>query len=130
MFEPNKLNVGDVFYGIRKKLCAMHRHKEYKIIDGVEWFKYSDPVFTYSVTYNTVVAILRKTIEAKDPDYFWPHQFDLEPEFCIVTCQASRPDALSEPMTFNSNDEYFHTTDKVNSRIAELKNEAKELDRT
>jgi hypothetical protein len=129
MFEPNHLIVGDVFYGIRKNFRAMHRHKVYKFIDGVEWFKYSEHLFTYSITHNKVVGILSKTVEAEDHWDYVSKQFDAEPEFCILTTEGTMPGVFSDPMTLEGTEDYFHSSGDAYLRIAELENEANELDR-
>lgn len=63
MIDPNTLKVGDKFYKVEESNTALFRSKIYQEIDGVDWFRYNRPVFTYSVVECTVLGIVKKTLD-------------------------------------------------------------------
>lgn len=63
MIDPNTLKVGDKFYEVKERNTALSRSKIYQEIEGVEWFRYNRPVFTYSIVECTVLGIVKKTLD-------------------------------------------------------------------
>lgn len=81
MFDPEKLKIGDVFYGIKERNLAFHRKKIHQEIDGQDWFRYDRPLRSYELVTYKVLGILRKELEGQ-----WKHDpegGDLQTEFYI-----------------------------------------------
>jgi hypothetical protein len=69
MIDPNVLKVGDVFFDVREQNNGLFRTKIRQEIDGVEWFRYDKPVFTYKIVECLVLGILEKNLKGTwDPD--------------------------------------------------------------
>jgi hypothetical protein len=69
MIDPNLLKVGDVFYKIKEQNNGFFRNKIRQEIDGVEWFRYDKPVYTYNIVECFVLGILEKNLKGTwDPD--------------------------------------------------------------
>lgn len=80
MIDHNLLKVGTKFYRIKEDNHGFHRNKIRQVIDGVEWFRYDKPVFTYEIIECEVMGILKKTLEG-----MWdPHnEYDMNTEYFI-----------------------------------------------
>ena len=54
----HKYNIGDEFYLVSRKIISLERKKERKIDDnGVEWFRYLNERFEYSIKKAKIIAL-------------------------------------------------------------------------
>lgn len=84
MIDPNLLKVGDIYYEVRETNKGFFRKKIIQEIDGVEWFRYDKPVFTYDVIECAVKGILEKKLEGDwDPDDEYYDEYELENKYYI-----------------------------------------------
>ena len=126
MFDPENLNVGDVFYSVKETNTAFHRKKIHQEIDGEDWFKYNIPLSTYELATYRVLGILRKELQGN-----WKHDpsgYDLQTEF-FVKYQDATHTGTHEMDFYGGEVQYFVDKDKamVYLKLKEL--EAKELDK-
>lgn len=57
------LNLGDSIFYLQKNFGVFTRKKIYKIDDeGVEWFRYDKPIFSYSIIESKVIGIVQHSI--------------------------------------------------------------------
>lgn len=125
MIDPNVLKVGNKFYKVVETNSGFHRNKIRQEIDGVEWFRYDRPVFSYSIVECTVVGILKKNLEG-----VWDHDmYSLETEWCISRGNNKQGEStLYTPYDFTSPDIFIDKAEAlVYKENMELK--AKEIDR-
>ena len=59
---PDKLSLGDTFYRVERECNSFIKRKEYRMIDGEEWFKYCKPRYDYKLVTHTVIGILEKKL--------------------------------------------------------------------
>lgn len=54
----HKYNIGDEFYIVSRKIISLERKKEIKIDEnGVEWFRYLNERFEYSIKKGKIIAL-------------------------------------------------------------------------
>ena len=127
MFDPKKLKVADVFYGIKEKNEAFNRAKIQMELDGVDWFRYEKPLRTYELETYKVLGILRKELEGK-----WDDEFPEVTEYYVqykVENRVSRyvMDFAEYLMTEKH---YFVDKDDALDYTKTLEAEAREMDKT
>jgi hypothetical protein len=126
MFDPEKLQVGDVFYSVKERNSSFFRKKIHQVIDGEDWFKYDIPLRTYEIVTHKVLGILRKELEGQwkhDPD-----DVDLQTEYYVRYQDATHMG--NNVMDFYDDTKFFVDIDEamVYLKLKELA--AKELDKT
>ena len=125
MIDPEKLQVGAVFYSVKERNQAFHRKKIHKEIDGEDWFKYDRPLRTYEVVTWEVLGILRKELEGKwDRD---PDGVDLMTEY-FVRYQDETHVGTTVKDFYDGEDKYFVDMDEALVYKSELEEQARELD--
>lgn len=127
MFDPNKLKVGDVFYGIQERNDAFHRKKIHQEIDGQDWFRYDQPLRTYELVTFKVLGILRKELEGK---WKYNEDSDLETEYFLESTNATHVQRYTDFLDGDAGDDYFVDKDAALDYIKILEAQAKELDKT
>lgn len=65
------ISVGDVFYCVKQKSNnAFKRTKIHTVIDGVDWFRYSEPLREYEIVTYTVLGYYKTVLYGQwDPNY-------------------------------------------------------------
>lgn len=126
MIDTKNLKVGDTFYTVKKTNNAFIRKKIAKVIDGEEWFKYSEPLRSYEIVAHTVKGILRKKLEGE-----WPESdlYELDTVYSIFSGCSEYSFSVSD-FEYDSGSEYFYTIDEAEAHKAQLEEQAKELDRS
>ena len=127
MFDPEKLKVGDVFYGVKERNLAFHRKKIHQQIDGQDWFRYDRPLRSYEVVTYEVLGILRKALEGQwkyDPD-----GIDEQTEF-YVRYQDETHVGHHVMDFYSGTDEYYLDKDECLLYIEDLEAQAREMDMT
>ena len=124
MFDPKKLKVGDVFYGIKEKNQVFNRAKIQMELDGVDWFRYDKPLRTYELGTYEVLGILRKELEGK-----WDDEF---PEVTEYYVQYKIENRVSRYVMdfYDDENKYFVYEDEALRYIKTLEAEAREMDKT
>lgn len=127
MFDPNKLKVGGVFYGIQERNTSFHRKKIHQVIDGQDWFRYDKPLNTYELVTFKVLGILRKELEGK-----WKYDFDpdLDTEYFLESVNATHVQRYTDTLNDDAGDDYFVDKQEALDYIKILEAQAKELDET
>lgn len=126
MIDVKNLKVGDTFYSVRETNNAFHRKKIVKVIDGEEWFKYSEPLRSYEIVPYTIKGILRKELEGEWPE---TESYALETEYSVLF-GLGECNFYSTDLEYDSGSEYFYTIDEAEAHKAQLEEQAKELDRS
>lgn len=124
MFDPEKLQVGDVFYTVKEHNQSFARMKIHRVIDGEYWFKYDKPLRTYEIVEHTVLGILRKHLEG---DWSFGEKVELETEFLVKSIDETH--VRSSEFYFDTNGLYFVDRDKALVYKEELEAQAKEMDK-
>lgn len=127
MFDPSKLKVGDVFYGIQERNAAFHRKKIHQVIDGQDWFRYDRPLNTYELVTFKVLGILRKKLEGK---WKYDEDTDLETEYFLESMNATHVQRYTDFLDSDAGDDYFVDKQKALDYIKILEAQTKELDKT
>jgi hypothetical protein len=125
MIDPSVLKVGDIFYKVVETNSGFYRNKIRQVIDGVEWFRYDKPVFSYSIVECTVIGILKKNLEG-----VWDQDiYSLETEWCILHDNDKQGESdLYTPYDFTLEDIFIDKAEALlYKETMELK--AKEIDR-
>jgi hypothetical protein len=125
MIDSNVLKVGDIFYKVVETNAGFHRNKIRQEIDGVEWFRYEKPVFSYSIVEYTVIGILKKNLEG-----VWDQDiYALETEWCVSSNNNKQSESdLYTPYDFTLEDIFIDKAEAlIYKETMELK--AKEIDR-
>lgn len=78
--NPEKLSLHDRFFLIKEKNNIFERKKEYRIIDGKQWYRYSKPTFDYSIEVFVVEGILKKELVGEWDD---SEVYDLSTQFYL-----------------------------------------------
>jgi hypothetical protein len=124
-FDSAKLKIGDVFYRINEHNNAFQNRKEHRVIDGEDWFKYTKPIRTYTISTLKVIGILRKELEGVCTDLYESElysQYYVEYDYNNHTHRTV--------MEFDEIDEtYFFDRDEALARIKTLDAAAKEMDK-
>jgi hypothetical protein len=125
-FDSTKLKIGDVFYQIHEHLNTFQNRKEHRVIDGEDWFKYTKPIRTYTISTSKVIGILRKELEGE-----WT---DLEESALFTQYYVEYPYLNSTQritMDFHSEDldTYFFDKDETLARVEILDAAAREMDK-
>lgn len=124
-FDSTKLKVGDVFYEIHEHKNTSHNRKEHRVIDGEDWFKYTKPIQTYTISTLKVIGILRKELEGGWTDLC---QSEVYSQYYVEYDYNNRTHRTV--MEFDEIDEtYFFDKDEALARIKTLDAEAKEMDK-
>ena len=126
MFDPEKLQVGDVFYAVKERNQSFVRKKIHQEIDGEDWFKYDMPLRTYEIVTWKVLGILRKELEGK-----WRHDpdgVDLATEYHVRYQDETHMG--NHVKDFYDDDKYFVDKDEAIVYLKSKELEAKELDKT
>jgi hypothetical protein len=125
--DPNKLCLGDNFYRVERNCNnSFTRKKEYRIIDGEEWYKYLKPRYDYELVIYTVIGILEKKLIG---DWDSSENYELLTQFYLKN-------NLNENFTtdvdwFSSyNDELFLDKDAAMTYISQKYAEDREKDRS
>lgn len=108
MYDLNELTIGDKFYKVSETNLAFNRKKIHTMIDGVQWFRYENPLREYYISTYEIVGIVRHSIEGIVPKSVWmPNDhldlnvningktftnMDLQADQVFLTCE----EALSE----------------------------------
>ena len=126
MFDHKKLKVGDVFYGIKEHNQVFNRAKIQMELDGVVWFRYDKPLFTYELETYEVLGILRKELGGK-----WDDEFPEVTEYYVQYKDENRVsryvmDFVEYLMTEKH---YFVDKDEALRYIETLEAEAREMDK-
>ena len=126
MIDVKNLKVGDTFYSVKETNNAFHRKKIVKVIDGVEWFKYSEPLRSYEIVTYTVKGILRKELEGE-----WPESelYALDTEYSVSSGRSDY-EFYSTDLEYESFREYFFAIEEAEAYKTHLEELAKEMDRT
>lgn len=126
MFDKKKLEVGSTFYSVHETNNAFSRKKEYKEINGVEWFRYSHPPKTYTIVEYRVLGILTKHLSGEwDKTNSW----ELNTEYYIdrVTFETENP-YTTDDFSYAER-EYFFSLSDAEKYKKELEELDKKLDR-
>ena len=124
-FDSTKLKVGDVFYQIHEHTNTFKNRKEHRVIDGEDWFKYTIPVRTYSISTLKVVGILRKELEGEWTDL---EKSDLYTQYYVEYDYKNSTQTIT--MDFCDDlDIYYFDKDEALARIETLDAAAREMDK-
>ena len=126
MNDVKNLKVGDTFYSIKSTNNAFRRKKIVKVIDGEEWFKYSDELRSYEIVPYTIKGILRKELEG---EWLETESYALETVYSVLSDRGEY-NFYSTDLEYESNREYFFTIEEAEAHKAKLEEQAKELDRS
>lgn len=126
MNDVKNLKVGDTFYSIKSTNNAFRRKKIVKVIDGEEWFKYSDELRSYEIVPYTIKGILRKELEGEWPE---TESYALETVYSVLSDRGEY-NFYSTDLEYESNREYFFTIEEAEVHKSYLEEQAKELDRS
>lgn len=126
-FDPSKLKVGDVFYGIQERNQSFHRKKIHRVIDGEDWFRYDKPLNTYELVTFKVLGILRKELEGR---WKYDEDTDLETEYFLESTNDTHVQRYTDFLDANTGDDYFVDKQLALDYIKILEAQAKELDKT
>lgn len=66
--ENKRLAIGTKIYHVEEDNNVLKRQRIYTTIDGVEWYRYDQPLRTQRMTERTIVGRVLKTIEGSIPD--------------------------------------------------------------
>ena len=119
IFNPETLQVGDIFYRVKERNQFFTRKKIHKEIDGVDWFRYDRPVREYKISTYTIIGILEPILRGKWPD---DESFSLETEYYVET------DEGHTFTTYFDEDKFFSNYDDAVSHMKKLEDQAKEMD--
>jgi hypothetical protein len=116
-FDKTKLVVGSKFYGVRERNTFIHRRKIHQVIDGEDWFKYSDPLREFDPVEYEVLGFVDTNATVTGQ---WPSVDIIEPhrEFYIIKFCGSWIEKSA--MDIYDSDVYFHIVEARNQHIAEL----------
>jgi hypothetical protein len=116
-FDKTTLIVGSKFYGVRERNTFIHRRKLHQVIDGEDWFKYSDPLREFDPVDYDVVGIMDTTVTVEGQ---WPSDHDRLPQREFYVWEYCRKWMEQMVIEFNDHDVYFHTVEERNQNIVEL----------
>jgi hypothetical protein len=122
MFDPEKLQVGDMFYTVKERNQSFARMKIHRVIDGEYWFKYDKPLRTYEIVEHTVLGILRKHLEG---DWSGGEKIELETGFVVRSIDETH--VRQSEFYFTDNEKYFVDRDEALVYKKELEAQAKEM---
>jgi hypothetical protein len=124
-FDSTKLKIGDVFHQIHEHINTFQNRKEHRVIDGEDWFKYTKPIQTYTISTLKVIGILRKELEGEWNDL---QESDLWTEYYIE--YEHKKSTRRTTMRFDDNlNTYFFDKDEALARIKTLDAAAREMDK-
>lgn len=126
MFDPEKLKVGDVFYGVKERNLAFHRKKIHQEIDGQDWFRYDRPLRSYELVTFKVLGILRKELEGQ---WKYDEDYDLKNEYFLESMNATHVQRYTDSFDEDADDDYFVDKQAALDYIKILEAQAKELDK-
>lgn len=126
-FDESTLKIGDVFYQIHEHINTYQKRKEHRVIDGEDWYKYTKPIRTYTITTLKVIGILRKELEGKWDDLSMSR---LLTEYFVEYQNESSSKTETDTMDFyDGSVEYYFDKDAALEHINTLDAAARELDR-
>ena len=125
-FDSTKLKIGDVFYQIHKHLNTFQNRKEHRVIDGEDWFKYTKPICTYTISTSKVVGILRKELEGEWTDL---ETSDLYTQYYVEYPYKNSTQRITMNFYLEDLDTYFFDKDEALARIEILEAAAREMDK-
>lgn len=124
-FDSTKLKIGDVFYQIHEHLNTFQNRKEHRVIDGEDWFKYTKPIRTYTISTSKVIGILRKELEGEWTDL---EKSDLWTQYYVEYDYKNSIQRTT--MCFEEElDDYFFDKDEALACIEILDAAAREMDK-
>jgi len=124
-FDETKLKIGDVFYEIHEHINTFKNRKEHRVIDGEDWFKYTMPIRTYTLSTLKVVGILRKELEGEWTDL---EKSDLYTQYYVEYDYKNSTQRIT--MDFYDNlDTYYFDKNEALARIEILDAAAREMDK-
>lgn len=71
MYDLDELTIGDKFYKVSEVNLVLSRKKIHTVIDGVQWFRYDNPLREYHISTYEIVGIVRHSIEGMVPKSVW-----------------------------------------------------------
>jgi hypothetical protein len=125
-FDSTKLKIGDVFYQIHEHINSFKNRKEHRVIDGEDWFKYTIPIHTYTISTSKVVGILRKELEGDWTDL---EESDLYTKYYVEYEHKKSTQRITIDFYLEDLDNYFFDKDQALARIEILDASAREIDR-
>lgn len=124
-FDATKLKVSDVFYQIHEHINAFKNRKEHRVIDGEDWFKYTMPIRTYTISTSKVIGILRKELEGEWTDL---EKSDLFTQYYVE--YDYKNSTRTTTMCFEDDlDTYYFDKDQALARVEILDAAAREMDK-
>lgn len=127
MIDIKNLKVGDTFYSVKETNNAFRRKKIVRVIDGEEWFKYSEPLRTYEIVTYEVKGILRKELEGEWPD---DELYALNTEYSVISGDSDYSFYATDFEYESDSAEYFSRLEEAEAYKAQQEEQAKELDRS
>jgi hypothetical protein len=124
-FDSTKLKVGDVFYEIHEHINTFKNRKEHRVIDGEDWFKYTIPVRTYTISTLKVLGILRKELEGEWTDL---EKSDLYTQYYVEYDYRNSTQTITMDF-YDDPDTYYFDKDEALARIEILDAAAREMDK-
>jgi len=109
-----------------KHLNTFQNRKEHRVIDGEDWFKYTKPICTYTISTSKVVGILRKELEGEWTDL---ETSDLYTQYYVEYPYKNSTQRITMNFYLEDLDTYFFDKDEALARIEILDAAAREIDK-
>lgn len=127
MFDPEKLVIGTVFYGVLERNLAFQRKKIHQVIDGQDWFRYDRPLESYELVTYKVLGILRKELEG---DWRFGEEYDLLTEYYLQSANNTHVQAYTTTFDNIRDNKYFIDKQEALDYIRTLEERVKEMDKS
>ena len=123
MIDFSTLKFGDKVYLVASKLRAFQRRKITTVIDGVEWFRYDQPIREYEIVEHTYVGRADTQISGDViPE-------DLDETKYFVRCEPSGEMAYLHDRD-TDNDDWFASKEEAEKEVNERIEDDKRIDRS
>jgi hypothetical protein len=126
IFDSTKLKIGDVFYQIHDHINSFKNRKEHRVIDGEDWFKYTIPIHTYTISTLKVIGILRKELEG---DWSDMEKSALYTQYYVEYDYKNYVQRTTIDFYLEDVNNYFFDKDEALARIEILDAAAREMDK-
>lgn len=126
ILDKTNFKVGTVFYGVEETTNAWLRKKIHKVIDGENWFKYSEPNRSYYLKEYVILGIMQKSLEGLwDINEFFP----LENEYYVHVTTPTGGSSYVTPLDLDDGVKFFMYKDEALEYIRTLEEKALELEK-
>lgn len=124
--DPEKLKVGDVFYGVKERNTSFMRKKIHQVIDGEDWFKYDLPPRTYELVTYKVKGVLRKQLEG---EWLASDRYELTTGYFLTSTDETHMHTYTTDVEDLELRDLFVDKDDALAYIKTLEHEAREADK-